>query len=167
MQKEKAARLREARELLIRALLFAGVCYVLLSRVFLVTQAHGNDMFPSVRDGDLVVAFRLERSLAKNDVVVYSAGGKQRVGRVAAAAGDVVYLDDSGALLVNGVRQTGEILYPTYAKEGLAYPLGVPEGQVFLLGDYRTQGEDSRDFGPISQAEIRGKVITILRRRGL
>ena len=45
--------------------------------------------------------------------------------------------------------------------------LTVPENHVFILGDYRTQTVDSRDFGPVPMECVAGKVITILRRRGL
>ena len=76
-------------------------------------------------------------------------------------------MDDSGTLTVNGTNQTGEIIYPTYAKESLIYPYRVPEDSVFLLGDYRTVAVDSRDFGPVSKVQFLGKVITILRRREL
>lgn len=43
----------------------------------------------------------------------------------------------------------------------------VPEGSVFILGDYRTHAKDSREFGPISIENVKAKVITILRRREL
>lgn len=153
--------------LLLRLLFLALAAWVLFSQVFLLCQVRGNAMFPAVKDGDLVIAFRIQREYAKNDVVVYSAEGETHIGRIAARAGDVVTLDDSGKLLVNGTNQSGEILYPTYAKEGITYPYQVPEGHIFVLGDYRTQTEDSRDFGPIPMDKIRGKVITLLRRRGL
>ena len=74
-------------------------------------------------------------------------------------------LDDSGTLVVNGAVQSGEILYPTYAKDALEYPYTVPEGCFFVLGDYRTQSEDSRDFGPVPLEDVQAKVITLLRRR--
>lgn len=146
-------------------LILAG--WILLSSVFLITQASGNDMFPSVKDGDLIIGFRLQKEYAKNDVVAYFADGRPHIGRIAAQGGDVVTMDDSGTLLVNGTVQSGEIMYPTYAKEGIEYPYQVPEGHVFILGDYRTQAEDSRDFGSIPLENVEGKVITILRRRGL
>lgn len=153
--------------LLLRILFLAAVFWALLTYVFLITQVSGNDMFPAVKDGDLVIGFRLQQDYAKGDVVVYTAGGKTRFGRIAARETDVVTLDDSGTLLVNGTAQSGEILYPSYAKEGLEYPYRVPEGQVFILGDYRTQTEDSRDFGAVPMENVKAKVITILRRRGL
>lgn len=153
--------------LLLRVLFLALCAWVLLSQVFLITRTRGNDMFPAVKDGDLIFGFRLQSTYAKNDVVVYTQGGKTHIGRILARETDVVTLDDSGTLLVNGTAQNGEILYPTYAKEGIEYPYRVPEGHIFVLGDYRTQTEDSRDFGPIPLADVQAKVITILRRRGL
>lgn len=50
---------------------------------------------------------------------------------------------------------------------GIELPCKVPEGSVFLLCDFRTQGTDSRVYGPVEIAELDGKVISILRRRGL
>ena len=153
--------------LLLRILFLALAGWVMFTQVFLITQVSGNAMFPAVKDGDLVIAFRLQQEYAKNDVIVYTAEGEPHIGRIAAKATDVVMMDDSGSLLVNGTNQAGEILYPTYAKEWLTYPYTVPEKQVFVLGDYRTQTEDSRDFGAIPMENVEGKVITILRRRGI
>ena len=159
---------RRAYASLLRRILFLALAgWALFSFVFLITQASGSDMFPAIKDGDLIIGFRLQQEYAKNDVVVYTAGGRTHIGRIAARASDVVTLDDSGTLLVNGTAQSGEIMYPTYAKEGIAYPYRVPESHVFILGDYRTQTKDSRDFGSIPLENVQGKVITILRRRGL
>lgn len=153
--------------LLLRILFLVLAGWALLTQVFLIMQTNGNGMFPAVKDGDLIIGFRLQQDYAKNDVIVYTVDGKRQVGRIVARASDVVTLDESGTLLVNGTAQSGEIMYPTYAKGGFEYPLRVPEGHVFVLGDYRTQTTDSRDFGPVSMKDVEGKVITILRRRGL
>ena len=153
--------------LLLRCVVLIVALVLLLTQVFLITQVTGNDMFPAIKDGDLVFAYRLQSDLSKNDVIVYKYDGKMRVGRILGRPGDVITLDDSGTLLVNGTTQGGEILYPTYAKENYTYPYVVPEDAYFILGDYRTQSEDSRDFGPVMKSSIQGKVITILRRRGI
>lgn len=155
--------------LFIRIILLIIIGYILFSLVFLVKQASGNGMFPGVKDGDLIIVFRLNKDYRKNDVVVYKYNGATYVGRVIASENDVVTIDESGKLIVNGTVQDGGIMYPTYTKEdsNLEYPYRVPDGSIFLLGDYRTQTEDSRDFGPISIENIEGKIITLLRRRGL
>lgn len=167
VRRNRALNRQDFAALAARVLFIAAACWILFSRIFLVTQVSGNDMFPAVKDGDLAIAFRIQQEYVKDDVVVYTVNGETRIGRIAARGSDVVTLDDSGALLVNGTNQTGEILYPTYAKEALEYPYAVPEGSVFILGDYRTQAEDSRDFGAVSLENVQAKVITILRRRGV
>ena len=43
----------------------------------------------------------------------------------------------------------------------------VPAGHVFLVGDYRPEMEDSRTFGSVPLSQVEGKLITLLRRRGL
>lgn len=151
----------------LRVCVLALAVWVAFSQVFLLTRCDGVGMFPAIKDGDLVLAYRLQQTYAKGDVVVYRRENAVYLGRIAAGGNDVVMLDDSGSLLVNGSAQNGEILYPTYARENTVYPLRVQEGMVFVLGDYRTQTQDSRDFGPIPLNDIQGKVITIVRRRGL
>ena len=147
---------RDALSLLGRVVVLAAAAWVLFTQVFLLTQASGNSMFPAVKDGDLLIAYRLQGTYAKNDVVLYEQDGKLRVGRVLGRENDLIALDDSGTLL-----------YPTYAKDTLEYPYTVPADSVFILGDYRTQSEDSRDFGPVALTDVKAKVITLLRRRSL
>ena len=145
----------------------AVAVWVIFTQVFLITQCTGQGMFPAIEDGDLILAYRLQGEYSKGDVVVYRVGSATYLGRVVARETDVVTMDDSGSLVINGTTQGGEIMYPTYAKEGTEYPYKVQEGTLYVLGDYRTQTQDSRDFGPIPLDDILGKVITIVRRRGV
>lgn len=154
-------------QLFVRLILMIAVGYIIFTQVFLITRVTGNGMFPAVKDGDLAIAFRIHNDYLKNDVISYKTENTRHIGRVIGKEGDVITIDDSGTLLVNGTVQGGEILYPTYAKEKLEYPYRVPEETMFVLGDYRTQTKDSRDFGPIAEDDVEGKLITILRRRGL
>lgn len=139
--------------------------WLVFTQVFALHRTRGMGMFPAIRDGDLVLAYRLQQEYRKGDVILYRAGEGLHLGRVAAGGGDVVLIDDSGSLAVNGSSQAGDILYPTYAREGSAYPQRVQDGMVFVLGDYPTQTRDSRDFGAIPLADIQGKVVTLVRRR--
>lgn len=154
-------------QLFFRVVVLALTAYIIFTQVFLITQNKGQGMFPAIKDGDLIIGFRLQQEYAKNDVVVYEVDGEQRVGRIIGRSSDVVNMNDSGSIQVNGTTQSGEILYPTYAKDGLEYPYKVPENQVFIMGDYRTNVEDSRDHGTVDLKDVKGKVITILRRRSL
>ena len=93
---------RDALGLLGRVVVLAAAAWVLFTQVFLLTQASGNSMFPAVKDGDLLIGYRLQGTYAKNDVVLYEQDGKLRVGRVLGRENDLIALDDSGTLIVNG-----------------------------------------------------------------
>jgi signal peptidase I len=85
-----------------------------------------------------------------------------------AQGGDVVELDEDGQLLVNGNVQQEEIFYPTEPQgSDISYPYTVEEDSYFVLCDFRTVGFDSRTYGTISKSTLDGKVITVLRRRGI
>jgi len=105
--------------------------------------------------------------LVRKDVIAYTVDGRRYFGRVAAKAGDIVVIDENGSVMVNGSPDSREILYPTYPRGELTYPYHVPEGYVYVLGDRRTDTVDSRDLGPVSLDSVEGKVLSILRRRGL
>lgn len=159
--------------LLRRIILIALIVYLVFTQAFLVTQNHGQDMFPALKDGDLCIVFRTglmtlagER-LKSRDIIVYRQDGQRRIGRVAAVAGDIVMITEEGYFSVNGVGQTGGTVFPTYPRDGVSYPLKVHANEVFVLSDYRTEAADSRDTGTIPMENVEGKVISILRRRGL
>lgn len=154
-------------ELIIRIILILFVGYLIFTQVFIITQVHGMGMFPAVKDGDLVIAFRLQKDYQKNDVVIYEKDGQTHINRIIALENDKVMIEENGKLFINGTAQTGEIIFPTYLKGEQKYPYTVPANSVFVLGDYRTIAVDSRDYGAISSDDIEGKIITIFRRRGI
>lgn len=100
------------------------------------------------RPGDVVV---LERAAEP---------GAFFVKRVAAVAGEIVEIVD-GALVVDGRRRdlAGDRL-PSRMQANFR-PLRVPPAHVFVLGDNRDQSVDSRDWGPVDVAGIKGRVLLI------
>ena len=83
--------------------------------------------------------------------------------------GDTVAFSTDGELLVNGSVANEEIFYATteVSSSGIKYPYTVPEGEVFILNDYRSlDAEDSRTFKSVKTENIQGKVFLQLRRRG-
>jgi signal peptidase I len=140
--------------------------YLLFTCVLSLHRMTGNTMYPSVRDGDLCIFYRLE-SYNMNDVVLYrDSDGKKRVGRIVALAGQQVDFPEEGGYLVNGCEVSEEITYPTYGEKGQAYPITVEQDSFFLLNDFRSDSSDSRTEGVISEEQLEGKLIFILRRRG-
>ena len=153
-------------ELIKNVAIMAALVAIAVTQVFFITTARGTDMYPAILDGDILLGYRLNSTDLKNDVVVCEVDGKDVVGRIVAKGGDSVNITEDGTLYVNGTEQTGEIAFPT-APGSQTYPYTVPEGCVYLLGDYRTHTTDSRDFGPVAVTDIKAKVVNIFRRRGI
>jgi signal peptidase I len=142
--------------------------WLIFTFAFGIKQMHGEFMYPRLRDGDLILYNRMEKNYAIGDVVVFKVQGLTSVARIVAQGGDVVEVTESGSLLVNGNLQNEEIFYSTDADPfGVDYPYTVEENSYFMLCDFRTNSTDSRYYGAVSVNDFCGKVITVLRRRGI
>ena len=139
------------------------ICLILFRFVFGIYVCRGNSMYPSLRDGDLCITFRLEEYI-KGDVCAVRRGDKIGFGRIVATGGDVVNISEEG-YTINGMEPSEEVLYPTTADTGtISMPYTVPAGTVFLLHDFRSDAGDGRYYG--AEEDLQGKVIFVLRRRG-
>jgi signal peptidase I len=142
--------------------------WIIFGMVFGIARQDGESMNPKILDGDVMFFYRLEKDYYIGDVVAYKRDGDIQSARVVAKGGDVVDITSDGKLVVNGSVQSEEIYYPTYeVPDKLIYPYTVEEGSYFVLCDYRTVGDDSREYGSLALKDIKGKVITIVRRRGI
>ncbi len=156
---------QDIRRLLIKTGVIIAAFWIALTFVFGVYHLKGNRMFPSLRDGDLILTYRLE-AYKPGEVVAYHLDGTTRFGRITAFPGNTVEIAENG-ILVNGTEQGEQIFYPTEPAEGgISYPYTVPEDSFFLLNDYRPDKSDSRSFGAVAKTDLEGKVIYIFRRRG-
>lgn len=126
------------------------------------------DMFPMVKDGDLVLFYRLDKDYAIGDLLLLDFQGERQVRRVVAQAGDIVDITGDG-LMVNGSLQEEPAIYQETLRYtgGVTFPVTLGEGQVFVLGDARANATDSRVYGPVNTKDTLGTVITAIRRRHL
>ena len=126
-------------------------------------------MAPAIKDGDLVIFYRYTQSgYLPQDTVVLEFQGRTQVRRVVATAGDTVDIAENG-VLVNGALQYEPGIYQKTERyqDGVDFPLAVPEGQVFVLGDNRADATDSRIYGCVRIEDTLGKVMAVIRRRSI
>lgn len=161
--------MRALRNFLVRLFLLIMVIGILFGVVFGLTPMANADMQPAVCAGDLMLYYRLDKNLKSDDVVVFQKEGIQYTGRIVAVPGDVVEITDESELMVNkNTVMEDNIFYTTPAYDSeVEYPLALKEDQYFILCDNREGAKDSRSFGVVDTGEIKGKVITIVRRSGI
>jgi signal peptidase I len=152
-----------------------GIAIALLVEAFLI-QAFwipSPSMEPTLDVGDRVLVNKLSYKLHdvhRGDVVVFerpsgaSTGEngeiKDLIKRVIAIGGDMIECRETN-VYVNGERVDEDYLDPGTPACGAAScelrPQQVGEGFVFVMGDNRTNSEDSRCFGPIDEDDIVGR----------
>lgn len=59
--------------LFVRAAVFLLILYLVFTRVLFLGRVTGMEMYPSLKDGDLALGYRLEREYRTGDVIVYEA----------------------------------------------------------------------------------------------
>lgn len=168
-KKNKQAGIREIASFIVRLILLIAFGGIVFGCVFGIRPMTNNDMAPRISAGDLVFFFRLDDKIYNNDVIVLKKDGIFYVSRVVARGGDTVEITDEATLKINGSIVIESNIYyttPQYAS-GVTYPVELKDDEYFVLCDYREGGKDSRYFGPVKKDEIKGKVITVIRRSGL
>ncbi len=168
--KKKAKRKKTSKDYAIELLIKVAVTIVLvLILCFCIIGIHinhGNASYPMIKDGDLVITYRLA-GIKAGDEVAYTKDGVFKLGRVVAVGGDEVNINDS-FVMVNGLGIAEDVVYPTSSSGAkITFPYKVPENSFFLLNDFRSDADDSRSFGAVSDKECEGTVFLILRRRGI
>ena len=138
-------------------------------RVVLVS---GPSMRETLQDQDclLVLNAPLCGGFETGDIVIIQRDdfrdGEPIVKRIVATEGQTVDIDfDAGTVYVDGqLLEETYIREPTHLEEGLEFPVTVPEGCVFVLGDNRNDSDDSRDpdLGPVDTREILGRAVALL-----
>ena len=132
----------------------------------------GHSMLNTLQHGDrlLVVNSMLYHDYKYGDIVILRKNGvfddDPIVKRVIAVEGQTVDIDFvSGAVYVDGeLLEEDYINEPTYVEEGTEFPLTVPEGSIFVMGDNRTHSSDSRSsaLGTVDTRYVIGKAVFLL-----
>ena len=132
-----------------------------------IIRVDGESMRETLQDGDLLVVVNslLCGEYRAGDILIVSRGdfhqGAPIVKRVVATEGQTVDIDfPAGVVYVDGQALSEPyIREPTWTAEGMAFPLTVPEGYLFLMGDNRNDSEDSRSssLGPVDSRCVLGR----------
>ena len=141
---------------------------VLFTFVIRLIGVDGHSMVPTLQDGDrlLVLNSMLYDDYKYGDIVVlrkHTFLEEPIVKRVIATEGQTVDIDfSSGSVYVDGVLLKEDYIHElTFLEEGTEFPLTVPEGSIFVMGDNRNHSSDSRDsrLGTVDTRYVIGKAV--------
>ena len=150
----------------------------ILIRVFIAEtyEVPSGSMLETIQLGDRFVGEKVSLHFEDpkpGDIITFNdpdGSGVTLIKRVIATAGDVVDLQD-GRVIVNGqaIDEPYTNGRPSYALDGhatnltenVSYPITIPAGTLWVMGDNRTNSLDSRYFGPVSIEAVSSKAIFI------
>lgn len=155
----------------IRAMVCSALAVVVIFTFFVrLIGVDGRSMVPTLQDGDrmLVLNSILYDDYKRGDIVVLrkeSFLNDPIVKRVIAVGGQTVDIDfNTGSVYIDGkLLQETYINELTFLEEGTEFPLTVPEGSIFVMGDNRNHSSDSRDsrLGTVDTRYVIGKAVIL------
>lgn len=141
------------------------IVIVLLLFIFVVglQQVIGPSMSPNINEGDIIIVNKLIyrlKDIERNDIVILSQDEKYMVKRIIGLPGDKIEYKDN-YLYVNGKKYKEKFLLDNVITEDFSLKeLGydkIPKDMYLVLGDNRTNSQDSRDYGLIKKDKIIGR----------
>jgi len=174
-----SARSRWLTESLIIVVVAVVVAFLLRTFVVATYSIPSGSMEPTLQIGDRIVVDKLSydfHGVDRGNIIVFATPPDEHcagppvanlVKRVIGLPGETISLS-GGQVYIDGKRlpepwlpaatQRETTPGPSTEPYALARPYKIPTGDVFVMGDNRTQSCDSRYWGPIRESTIVGKV---------
>lgn len=128
---------------------------------FQIVRIDGHSMNPTLEEGNYVITSNY-RELERGDIIMFYHANQKFIKRVVGLPGDKIEMTKDCSLYVNDEKVPENYItcYPHAFKNEQIFPLTVPDGEYFVLGDNRNDSLDSRvlQVGTIEESLIIGEV---------
>lgn len=129
---------------------FIIVIGLILTTNFKLIIISGQSMTPTYNSGQLVI-MQYNKSVERDDVIVFTLGNKDYIKRIVAVPHDSVE-QKKGYLYINGIKT----YYTSEVDEKI---IELAEDEFYVVGDNFENSNDSRYFGVVKYNQIVGKIL--------
>ena len=164
--RQRPSILRSFFSLVVMVAFVFGLSWVLRTYVFQPYEIPSGSMEQTIMTGDMVFSEKVTyyfREPEPGDIVTFQdpeIPGRVLIKRCIAVGGQTVTVDDSGLVYVDGAALSEPYTrgLPSYPLDSdVTYPFTVPEGSIWVMGDNRTNSQDSRYFGAVPVSSVTGR----------
>jgi signal peptidase I len=162
--------------------LVVGFTFVLRTFVIQTFSIPSGSMLPTLHVGDRIIVNKLSydfHDVHRGDIVVFkrppleSQNYSDLVKRVVGLPGETIS-SVNGKIYINGKLLTvpwlppgpqdftGPLASDAHPQFNMPGPVKIPAGEYYVMGDNRTDSEDSRFFGPIPKSLIVGRAVAVV-----
>ena len=138
--------------------------FIVFCLVFRAVGVSGTSMVPTLNDGDWLAITGITADLRHGDIVVVTQPWSRNIPiikRVIGLPGDTIFIDFENGIVYRNGEMLSEpyIAEPTHKYYDVEFPLTVPEGKIFAMGDNRNDSLDSRSsqIGLIDERYVLGR----------
>lgn len=142
---------------LFKVVIIGIICFIVSKYVISFCIIHGDSMYPTYEDKDIVLENKLDKKYVNGDIVVVKKNNLKIVKRIVGCPFDKLNIEN-GYLYVNDIKYDDLFI----GELGLLKDeITLKKDEYFVLGDNRNQSIDSRfeEIGIIKRKEIIGKII--------
>lgn len=143
-----------------------ALSWLLVTFVAQRTDVNGSSMYPTLEDGDQLIADKLSYRFhdpERFDIVIFPYRYAEKtyfIKRIIGLPGETVRIDEQGNIYINGEVLEEHYGYETIEYAGLAAEeIQLGDDEYFVMGDNRNVSEDSRypDVGNVRRSELIGR----------
>ena len=149
-------------ETIVLSLVAVSLVFTFVVRII---RVDGDSMLPTLQNNNVLLISPFLYEVEQGDIVVLNSHEDEKlyIKRVIATGGQTVDIDfETGSVYVDGeLLKEDYINELTFLEEGTEFPLTVPEGSIFVMGDNRNNSNDSRDYrlGTVDTRYVIGKAV--------
>jgi len=158
-------------EMIKTAITVVIIVYLIKTYIFQLFSVDGQSMEPTMHHKEMLLVDKLSyffRSPGRGEIIVFEKPDAKNINfikRIIGLPGETLEIHNNQVTIKNDEHPEGIVLEEEYIPNDYPtngdYEYQIAENEVFVMGDNRTNSQDSRVLGPINQDQIIGRALFV------